>query len=321
MGKKTTPDWMSAYEKAAGWAQGGLFDDQRFAPKPAPAPRKKLAVVIYHGHCPDGALAAWLLREHLLVTLRPSDVELVPALPGQTPAEVFGVVGAKTDVYYVDNSPDAKTFQMLSERAASVQVFDHHETAKPVAAVAGFHVADHECGASMVFKTFQSPKCYAKLVEYVRDLDLYLNELPDTLAVRRVIRKNLRHPEDAPRLARWFNDAFDLVVEQGNVLAALHAAAVEALAGHARLARLGGVLVQAVEVADAELASDVANRLAESGLIGVAFRKAGTQALFSLRSERDKGPDVTEVAKTFGGGGHKHAAGMSAPLAVVEWVA
>jgi nanoRNase/pAp phosphatase (c-di-AMP/oligoRNAs hydrolase) len=47
-------------------------------------------------------------------------------------------------------------------------------------------------------------------------------------------------------------------------------------------------------------------------------RRHGTSAIFSLRST-EEGLDVSEIAKLYGGGGHKHAAGFKVPHELVKF--
>lgn len=72
-----------------------------------------------------------------------------------------------------------------------------------------------------------------------------------------------------------------------------------------------GQIVQAANCTG-HFASEVANALAESAPFGVAYYDDGERRVFSLRSDKD-GADVSAIAKKFGGGGHKHAAGFSIP--------
>jgi nanoRNase/pAp phosphatase (c-di-AMP/oligoRNAs hydrolase) len=60
--------------------------------------------------------------------------------------------------------------------------------------------------------------------------------------------------------------------------------------------------------------SDTAHELAQGALFGAYwFLRADGVVQFGLRSTED-GIDVSEIAATYGGGGHKHAAGFQVPL-------
>ena len=54
--------------------------------------------------------------------------------------------------------------------------------------------------------------------------------------------------------------------------------------------------------------SDAGNILAQGEKFGLTFYLDGEYIVWSLRSD-ENGQDVSEIAKMYGGGGHKHAAG------------
>ena len=70
------------------------------------------------------------------------------------------------------------------------------------------------------------------------------------------------------------------------------------------------------------LASDVGHELAtQSGTFGLCWHlgKEGTMAKCSLRS--NGGYDVSAIAKVFGGGGHRNAAGFKVPIeTLLSWL-
>jgi len=78
---------------------------------------------------------------------------------------------------------------------------------------------------------------------------------------------------------------------------------------HAQPMRIGDYEVPGVNAT--LLQSEVAGRLAVGQpFAAVWFDIAGGKRVYSLRSE-PSGMDVSEIAKQFGGGGHKHAAGFT----------
>ena len=77
------------------------------------------------------------------------------------------------------------------------------------------------------------------------------------------------------------------------------------------------VIIGGVEVWTCNLpytfSSDAGNILAQGEPFGSTFYLDGNSAQFSLRST-EEGADVSEIAKMYGGGGHKHAAGFKVSL-------
>ncbi len=64
------------------------------------------------------------------------------------------------------------------------------------------------------------------------------------------------------------------------------------------------------------LASDAAHELAKGEPFGAVYYDTKEGRCFALRSDKDGGVDVSVIAKKFGGGGHKNAAGFTVPFDV-----
>lgn len=60
------------------------------------------------------------------------------------------------------------------------------------------------------------------------------------------------------------------------------------------------------------MSSEVAGELAEGHPFAAMYAETEKGVIWSLRSRND-GVDVSEVAKRYGGGGHKNAAGFTVP--------
>jgi len=77
---------------------------------------------------------------------------------------------------------------------------------------------------------------------------------------------------------------------------------------------IDGHQVLAANSSEMRFASDTADELSAGHPFGVTYWvRADAMVQWSLRSRED-GIDVSEIAKTFGGGGHKHAAGFQTPI-------
>ncbi len=87
---------------------------------------------------------------------------------------------------------------------------------------------------------------------------------------------------------------------------------VKSHVGHAREVDLAGHRVPVVACTTGEIISDVAGKLAEGRPYAACYFDDGDYRVFSLRSRAD-GVDVSQIATSFGGGGHKHAAGFRIP--------
>ena len=59
------------------------------------------------------------------------------------------------------------------------------------------------------------------------------------------------------------------------------------------------------------MSSDAGHMMAEGEPFAMCYWDTATHRIFSLRSTKDVGMDVSVVASSYGGGGHKHASGFS----------
>ena len=90
---------------------------------------------------------------------------------------------------------------------------------------------------------------------------------------------------------------------------------VESAVSHAREITLAGHRVPAVNTT--VLMSEIGHRLSQGRPFSATyFISDEGKVVWSLRST-DQGIDVSEVAKQYGGGGHRNAAGFKADLAVI----
>lgn len=263
----------------------------------SPAP-----LVIYHSGCPDGTCAA-----AVAILALGEDTECVPALYGDDPPDVEGRA-----VYVVDFSYPRAVLEDMAERAASLTVLDHHKTA--AADLEGFPgaVFDMErSGAGLVWDTLtNAPRPW--LVDYVEDRDLWRYALPDSRAVAAWISTlPLNEPRDWVSLLGQMTLPAH-VVEGG--LAILEAQA-NWCAQVAATAERGAIAGHDVPVVNAPhpLGANVLEVLYQGEPFAARWQR-GEDGFYrySLASARGEGLDVSEIARQFGGGGHRHAAGFTA---------
>ena len=140
--------------------------------------------MVYHGGCPDGCLAALVLRHAIVERFMPSSLELIPTSHASCNA---GTVTKGSTAIFVDVSPTLKDEATLRE-CRCVIILDHH------ASVADTHTqlqaalphlsnfSDHggkECGASLVIR-FCGSSFVADWITYLfHKLDVFEHLLPD----------------------------------------------------------------------------------------------------------------------------------------------
>lgn len=272
------------------------------------APDRRM-LLCYHRGCHDGALAAALLAERMRA--EGTRFDLVPLEAGRAPSRRKA---AGRDVVLLDLCPDLPALRGLCQAAASVFVLDHHLAAEPVAAAMPdvVFLAEGRCGALLCWQMLHGdvpPPAYVQLVD---DVDHYRQDDPDVRALAVLVR-GAATPARAEALRRRFEAEPTAVLAEAHEESSGWQQRVADYAGRAAPAWLEGVRVRVVELAarDGALASDVGNAVASlHGGVALVFRRAGGRVRHSLRSRPGIGPAVHDLAARFGGGGHRHAAGM-----------
>lgn len=267
-------------------------------------------MVIYHGGgCFDGFCAAWVMAKAFPAA------EFVAAKYGEPPPHHSRLSGKA--VYIVDFSYKRDVLADMAQVCNRITVLDHHKTAQ--AELSGLTLS----GLSVTFDMGKSGGRLAWeyvrdaadsqfracpvpwLVEYTEDRDLWRWALPNSRAINAALRTYPMEFAEWDRLA--LIDPASLVPEGEAVLRA-ERVVVEQHVRNAREIELAGHKIKAVNATT--LFSEIAGELAESAPFGACYFDRGDgKRQWSLRS-RDGGVDVSEVAKQFGGGGHRNAAGF-----------
>jgi hypothetical protein len=294
-------------------------------------------ICIYHSPCADGFTAAWAVWRRF-----GDAVQYLPGVYGQEPPDVTG-----KHVLMVDFSYKRPVLERMAGQAASIIILDHHKTAE--ADLAAIKVTKcgsarlawedvpgmledfrdlrlsplmaefdmERSGAQMAWDfLFHTAEGRPAIVDYVADRDLWQFNLPHSREVAAVV---FSHPYT---FAAWddlcnaigSDQGMRGVVEQGAAIERKHHKDIAELLGQARREMIiGGVRVPVANL-PYTMASDGAGQMAEGQPFAATYFDRPDARVFSLRSRGDGGADVSEVAKGYGGGGHKNAAGFQMPL-------
>lgn len=275
-------------------------------------------LVIYHANCTDGFTAAWIAARAL------GDVELFPGFYGTDPPDVTGRV-----VYVLDFSYKRPIMERLVVEAARLVVLDHHKTAEAdLDGLVRGGDDDHamilfdmnRSGARLAFEWFANPELpafFARpsaewLIDYVQDRDLWKWELEDSRLVSAGIEAVPKTLESWDALAARHPEALKL---DGKVIEQYRRICIAAAVELARPMEIAAHHVLAANSSEMRFASDTAHELADGHPFGATYWvRADAVVQWSLRSRDGGGVDVSDIAKSFGGGGHKHAAGFQTPI-------
>lgn len=267
---------------------------------------------IYHGGCPDGFTAAWVVEKaigHHGVTYHEGSYGTPP--PADIPADAT--------VYIVDFSYPRAELVELASRVSHVCLFDHHASAERdldgIGCEAGMTVVfDMErSGAGITWDQMFPGEPRHGLVDYVEDRDLWRYALPHSEDIAPIFMATPFTFEHWSDLADGFTPDGPTpgALSNGRVLRQMREKVIAEIAATARPMRIAEWTVQ-VAGSPYAFGSDVGGALCAGRPFGAYYvdRPEGRQ--FGLRSD-DQGLDVSLVAAEFGGGGHKHAAGFKVP--------
>lgn len=274
-------------------------------------------VCLYHGNCFDGICAAWVVRKRF------PNVELIPANYGDDKLmtnitqDCYENANINDSYILVDFSFPRELMILLSNKVKSLIVIDHHKTAEEACQGLDFcHFDMNESGASLAWKFFFPNHSLPVLVEYIKDRDLWLFKEPESEAVNAFIQSHEMDVDAYEELYEMLetNDGFAQAISSGNAIVRYKNSLVERLVQNHILMNIAGYVVPVVN--SPVLMSELGNALAkmidsttgERVPFGAYyFDRADGIRQWGARSIGDF--DVSAVAKLYGGGGHKNAAG------------
>ncbi len=257
--------------------------------------------VLYHGECPDGFTAAWAFWQKL-----GDKAEYYPVKYGKPLPEMEK--GAK--VYIVDFSYSRDELLKIKENHPDLFLLDHHKTAE--ASLKGLDFAHFDMtksGAVLAWEYLNKDKPAPKLTKYVEDQDLWNWVLENSKEVNAFIGTNKYDFNDWEMLAAKLENELGQVVDMGKVLLENDRIMVDSLCKTARMVKFAGHKVPCANapVLHSKTGHELLIRYKEAPFAMTWFMEQDGKVGISLRSRGDF--DVSEVAKQFGGGGHKAASG------------
>ena len=205
-------------------------------------------------------------------------------------------------VVMVDFSYPRDTILAMADRTASLQILDHHITAKSALADLPFAYFDMDRSGAVLAWEWAHAEPVPWLLQYVQDKDLWQWQLPHSREISAALAS---YPFD---FTAWEQFQFDTLKIEGAGILRSEINLVDKLVQAAVMISLAGYAVPAVH--SPVLASQIGERLAAHHAFGVIWHEKDGRRYFSLRSQAG-GISVSEIAAQYGGGGHTHAAGFS----------
>jgi len=267
-------------------------------------------IYVLHHDDMDGYAAAWVAKKALgeVKCIEVNYKQPVPEIPDGS------------DVYILDFCFPKEEMLVLKEKCASLTVIDHHITHKDTLEGTGItHIFDvNESGASLTWKYFFKDAPMPEWLKIVRVADIWKwNEYPGAKEIANFFyTKPLSH-EFVEEIS---NTDVKSMLSIGKSLLDYKMTLVQMIDKLKYVMMIDEFKVMAANTAS--LSSDVGNYLFNNRgecAFGCTYSYSDGMVKFSLRSIGDI--DVSLVAKRFGGGGHKNAAGFSVPMERFSFVA
>lgn len=255
--------------------------------------------VIYHADCTDGFGAAYSAWKCL-----GNRAEYHACKHGTAPPDVKG-----KNVVILDFSFDNATTKQMIEEANSLIVIDHHKSAMvELHDIANTHFDMTKSGAMLSWEFFHPGKEPPKFIKYIQDRDLWEWKLEYSKEFSAAFDMV---PFEFEEFEKFEDDSvFDDAVKRGSYILAYSKTVVKKIADKAIPRKLAGH--EALVVNASHWMSEIGNALSpHCDLALIWFHDHEDKKIrVSLRAFHDN-IDASEIAKQFGGGGHKSAAGFT----------
>jgi uncharacterized protein len=257
-------------------------------------------IVFYHGNCYDGfgaAFSAWKKFG--------SNAVYHPCVYGTPIADV--PQGSR--VFMIDFSLPREEMLALKEKCDTLIVLDHHKTAEENLKGLDFAIFDmNKSGAMLAWEYFHPGTEVPPLIKYIQDRDLWRHELTFSAEVHAALSS---YPMDFDTWDKL--NVIDLI-EGGKTLLRYRDVLIKMICDKSGMMEIQGYPCMVVNSTShwSEVGNHLANKNPTEFKFGASFYvdSDGSQK-WSLRSIGDF--DVSSIARCYGGGGHKNAAGFVLP--------
>ncbi len=270
-------------------------------------PQLKDTIIIYHGDCPDGfgaAYAAWKKFGETSTYLPWKDHGVLPD----------GLTGKV--IYIVDFSFHAPLLKQLNDTNKSVVVIDHHVSAEADVRAYPQNIFDNNhSGAVLAWQYFHPDTPVPNVLQYVEDHDLWRFALIEHREFNVALHETPMTFEAWDALIEHLKDENNLInfIAKGALLAKFEDKIVQKIFSYREKIVFEGIECYAIN-ASRYYRTILGNMLADLNAsearppLGIVYYRSNGRINISLRSKDEV--DVATIAAKYGGGGHKHAAGI-----------
>lgn len=258
---------------------------------------------IYHGNCADGFASAWVVRKAFK-----GKVDFHAGVYQDPPPDVAG-----RDVILVDFSYKLPVLREMAKVAKGMTILDHHKTAMQDLADFNFGktVFDmNRSGAGITWDYFFPEEPRPGLINYIEDRDLWRFAMKGS---REINASVFSYPYDFEVWDKLVAEETDILFAEGVAIERKHGKDVAELVKlMERRMTIGGYTVPVANI-PYTMTSDAGHLMAYNHPFAACYWDTPAGRVFSLRSH-EGGVDVSEIAKKYGGGGHRNASGFRMPI-------
>lgn len=268
-------------------------------------------IILFHKNCMDGSGAAWAAWSYLNQNSRFIGVQYDKPMPD------FAV---GDDIYILDFSYSPTVIINAAKTANSITLIDHHKSAQEehdqywatnaMPSNVNIFFDQSHSGCVLAWKHFFPNNPVPELLNIIEDHDLWRFRYPNTKAVMCALHSKI--PFKIQNLSKLFGNASLNKIERiGRLLLEQRNSSIARLISKKHRIQFGTSTGLAVN-GPPEFSNELGHELAkESKSFGATYQYDGESKKwwFAIRSTGDY--DVSIIAKLYGGGGHKNAAGFS----------
>lgn len=277
-----------------------------------------MTYVLFHKNCNDGYGAAW----SAFMKLGRTNVKYLAIGYQEEPPEMESA----SVVYLVDFSFKREQLLQLAERHEKVIILDHHKTAKEdLDGLLGTRNIEgvfdmNRSGAMITWDYFHQGKPAPRLIQHIQDRDLWLWKMEGTREVHEVLMiteydgfdpwSDLATKLDGLRAGEVYD------IGRSLIRAAERTIDIILNSSHVIDTKYGKCAIVNATSHWSEVGNDLLKKFPEAQYSASYYRLKDGMWKWSVRSQGDF--DVSAIAKEFGGGGHKNAAGFKSDT--LNWV-
>lgn len=285
-------------------------------------------VIIYHGNCADGFTSAWIMAKAFgAFNIEPT---FHAGVYQDAPPDV-----KNAHVFLVDFSYKRAVIEAMLQDCEKMCIIDHHKTA--IADLESPFADPLEDKLVRMFDTKRSGAglcwqyCFPQIpmprwIEAVQARDLWQEDRPDWQAIRAVAAYMFSFEYTLANWDQFNTEDYHTLVDCGIPIERKHFKDIEELLTvntHWLRFPTDTDPTKYITCPSANLpytlssdAGHIMNSKHGSDFsvcwwVSPDLNRWGTKVTFSMRSPKEGGRDVSELAKLFGGGGHKNAAGFT----------